>query len=575
MDRAFVLSKSATAEGLLNISEGGYQVILEFRKITIFGLLCFLGLGAVFTGCSQGDREKGNSQEAEISGIGEPVSGGLVVIAWPGDPDVLNPLIRRSANAGRILAEIHATLTEMGEDLEPYPLIASSWNLAADSLSITYNLKPWVWEDGEPLGPADVAASFRLFKNPVVASPNAGFFRDVKSIEVLSDHALKYTFSKVLSDPVFRTTHAILPLHRMANLDPAQVDRWVLNQQPVASGPFRLVSWEHNKEIVLEPNPNYPLAQPYLSRVSFRILKESSARVIGLENGEIDFVAGVSPQEAKRIQKRSDLQVFRTSGRKFYFLQWNCRNPIFLDTETRRALSLAIDRPRMIQTLLEGYGVPAVGPIAQVVWNFDRDLTPDPFDPAAAAQLLADAGWVDQDGDGFLERNGISLDFEILTRQGDPVRTEGLTILRENFNAVGAAVRVRILELASGLELLRKGQFDSYFGAMNPNLFGDPSSIVHSEAIDEYNYGFYSNTEVDSLLSLALGQSNRELAHRTWNKIQALLQVDQPAAYLMCPQRLDVAAKRLNNVRPHVLSSINNLSEWWVASADRKYLTGQ
>jgi peptide/nickel transport system substrate-binding protein len=536
-------------------------------------LLCLGLLIGTMSACGPGESENSSLEGSPLKSEDLPVRGGLAVIALPGDPDVLNPLIRRSADAGRVLAEILDTLAELGDDLEHYPRIAESWTLAPDSLSITYHLHPWVWENEEPLTAWDVAASFRLFKDPLVASPSSGFFRNVTEVEVLDERTLRYRFSKILPDPISRTTHAILPLHRLSGLDPALVDQWPLNQHPVASGPFSLVSWEHSREIVLEPNPNYPLEGPFLSRVCFKVVKESAARVMGLEAGEIDFVSDVAPQDAKRMQEQEDIQVFTTSGRKFYYLMWNCRNPIFSDSPTRRALSLAIDRERMINSLLEGFGEPAVGPIAQVVWNFHRELSPDPYDPESAAALLAEAGWNDENGDGCLERGGLPLEFEILTRQGDPVRTEGLTILRENFQAIGGRINVRTLELAAGLDLVGKGEFDSYFGAMNPNLFGDPSSAVHSAAVDEYNYGFYSNVVVDSLLSAALGQPNRQLAMPTWNLLQEVLQEDQPAAYLICPQRLDAASRRIRNVRPHVLSPINNLSEWWIAPSDRKYRT--
>ncbi len=537
------------------------------------GLLFAVALWILVAGCGQNNQSQDEAVDQTL-GQREPVSGGMAVIAIGGDPDGLNPLTRRSAVGGQVLAEILESLTEMEIGLVHEPRIAESWTLGPDSLSITYHLRPWVWEDGHALTARDVAASFDLFKDPEVASLRRGFFRDVERAEVVDEATIRYHLSRVLPDPLSRTQHSILPLHIISSLDKGQVNSWPLNQKPVASGPFRLVSWEHSHEIILARNEKYPLGAPLLDRISFRIMKEPATRILGLETGEVDFVAGVPSHEAKRLQKRDDLLVKVTEGRRFYYLMWNCRNPRFEDAATRRALSLAIDRQRMNQTLLDGYGSLAVGPVAQVVWNFNKDLKADPYDPAAASKMLAAAGWVDEDGDGFLERDGLSLEFEILTRQGDPIRSGGVVILRENLQAVGAKIQVRALELASGLALLRSGEFDSYFGAMNPNLFGDPSSAVHTRAIDEFNNGFYSNAVVDSLLDVALRQQDRDLARPVWDRLQVILQDDPPAAYLFCPQRLDVVSTRLQDVRPDILSPFNNMVQWWIAPEDRRYQTG-
>lgn len=535
----------------------------------VWGLVLLLILAA----CSQE-----SSPPKDTSGqeglVQEPIPGGMAVIALAGDPDGLNPLTRRSAVSGQVLAEILENLTEMEVGLVHAPRIADIWELSPDSLSITYHLRPWVWEDGHSLTAHDVAASFRLFKNPQVASLRRGFFRDVESAEVVDEATIRYHFSCILPDPLTRTQHAILPLHIISQLDPTQVNSWPLNQKPMASGPFRLVSWEHSHGIVLARNEKYPLGRPMLDRVSFRIMKESATRIMGLETGEVDFVADVSSHDAMRLQKNDNLQVLVTEGRRFYYLMWNCKNPRFQDAATRRALSLAIDRRRMNQTLVDGFGDLAVGPVARVVWNFNTNLKADAFDPDAASKMLAAAGWKDENGDGILERGGVPLEFEILTRQSDPVRTGGVVILRENLQAIGARINVRALELASGLALLRAGDFDSYFGAMNPNLFGDPSSAVHTTAVDEFNNGFYSNAVVDSLLDAALRQQDRNLAMPLWARLQEVLQEDPPAAYLFCPQRLDVVSRRLQDVRPDVLSPFNNMIQWWIAPEDRKYQTG-
>jgi peptide/nickel transport system substrate-binding protein len=503
----------------------------------------------------------------------KPQPGGTAVVALSSEPDALNPLISTSSNAGLIIAEMHDGLTEMDDDLDYVPRIATSWDLSPDGLEITYHLQPWVWSDGTALTARDVVTSFDLFKDERIASPRSGSYKDVSGAFAPDSATVRYVFSRPLPDPLRRTWHHILPAHLTENLDPTKVRSWELNRAPLSSGEFVLEEWVHNRSLVLVRNRLYPGKSAYLDRVVFRVLPEEGARTVALETGEVDLVSGLTPDTAARLKDNPEIRIEAIGGRRFYYLQWNFVNPIFADATTRLALSHSLDRSRMINTLLLGYGQPGVGPIPPAVWNFHPALTPDAFDPVKARDMLAQAGWEDQDGDGVLERDGREFRFEILTRQGDPIRENGAVIIRENLRAVGVAVELRVLELATGLEMLRAGKFDAYFGLLNANLFGDPSSYVHSAAVGEFNNGRYANARIDSLLELAGGAPDRQAALPLWHQVQEVLAEDPPAAYLLYPETLVGYNRRLRDVEPHILSPINNLADWWIAPGERKYKT--
>lgn len=531
------------------------------------GRLAVIGAAALvaLAGCGK----RGETPPAEQGAA--PVPGGTAVVALATEPDVLNPLLSTSATAGQVIAELHDGLTDMDESLDYVPRIARSWEVAPDSLSITYHLRPWRWSDGRALTARDAARSLALFKDERVASRRRSLYAAVTAAVALDDSTVRYDFASRVPDPVQVTWHHLLPWHVVDGLDPAAVATWPINREPLSSGEFRLAAWAPGRELVLVRNEQYPGPPARLERVVFRIVPEEATRLLMLETGEVDVVDGVSPAAAGRLEARGDLRLVATGGRRIYYLQWNCRNPALADAATRRALSLALDRERMVSSLLAGYGRPAVGPIPPALWNHHRGLAAPRCDPAAARRELAAAGWADRDGDGVLDRDGRPLRLEVLTRSGDPVREQGVVIIRENLAAVGAAVEVRAMEHVAGLARVRDGMFDVYFGLLNANLYGNPEPYVRSTAVGEFNQGHYANATVDSLLDAALSEGDRARALPLWLRLQEVLASDPPSAYLFYPDNLVAVNRRLRDVRPHLLSPVNNLAEWWVAPAgDRK-----
>lgn len=542
---------------------------MRHRRWLVMAIVLVVGVVCVLGCAEKDDKEAAIGAKQKLT----PVPGGTAVVALASEPDALNPLVFSSSGAGLVYAELHDGLTEMDDDLNYVPRIAHHWEVGDDRKSITYHLNRWLWSDGEALTAYDVVRSYELFVNPAVGSPRRGRLREISGAAVLDSFTVRYTFDRPQAEPEARTWHHILPWHLVSELDPVKVSSWAINSRPLSSGEFLLTEWEHNRSLVLGRNPRYSRNPALLDRVVFRILPEASTRLVALETGEVDLVDGLDPDAARRLEKTGKVKIASVGGRRFYYLSWNFRLAMFQDAATRQALSLAIDRQMMLATLLKGYGKIANSPIPPVLWNHNDQLPLPDFDPAKARLMLAEAGWRDDDGDGVIERDGEPFEFDILTKQGDPVRENGAVILRANLADVGVKVNLRVMDLAAGLARVRAGKFDSYLGLLNANLFGDPTGYVGSQATDQFNFGHYANAEVDSLLSLATGKLSRAEALPVWYQLQTVLAADQPAAYLLYPDNLVGISTRLQNVKPHLLSPVNNLAQWWVAEEDRIYRT--
>ncbi len=505
-----------------------------------------------------------------------PRAGGTAILALAAEPDLLNPLLTGSAYATQLLGLMQDGLIEMDEDLEFRPRIASGWTFAPDSLSVTFRLRPWVWSDGEPLTARDVAASFALLTDPVIASPRRGGLANVTAVTALDPATVRYDFRsrRPRTEALFAAAHALLPAHRTATLEPARVREWPLNQQPLSSGPYRLESWQRNRQVVLTRNERYPGPRPRLDRLVFRIIPDETSRLIELETGGVDFVDEIPPQAARALAASGRATVLRVGGRLVGQVQWNLRSPLLADRAVRRALSFAIDRAAFIDGLLCGYGAPAASPIPPCLWAHDASLLPDRHEPQRARDLLDSAGWRDSDGDGVRERDGRRLSLLLITRKGDPVREDGAALIAANLRSVGVEVRPRILEFGAALDEVRQGRFDGYLGYFQPRLVPDPSAQLRSDATDRFNYGSYASAAVDSLLDAALACPDRARAAPLWHRLQRIVAEDAPFAFLFYPETLCGVGPRLRGVRPHVLSPFNNVGEWWIGSPDREAKAG-
>jgi peptide/nickel transport system substrate-binding protein len=412
---------------------------------------------------------------------------------------------------------------------------------------------------------------WQLLTDPQVGSPRADLLREVVDVTTPDAATVCYHFATPPADPLVITFHAIMPAHVVADLDPAQLETWPVNRQPLASGPFRLRAWEPGTQLVLERNPAMTFEPPYLDRVVLRIMPDETARILALEAGEVDLVADVPASTARRLADHPDIALHEVSGRVFGFLMWNTRRAHLATPEVRRALSLAIDRGRFVDDLLGGFGEPAASYLPPVLWNHHPGLEADPFRPDSARTLLDAAGWRDLDGDGIRERGGQRLALEIIYRSGDRVRDDGAVVLRQNLSDVGVDVSLRALELATALDFLRSGRFDAYWGEFQANLYADPTPLVGSGATDRFNFGGYANARVDSLVFAARACGDRSVARPVWYALQEELVRDQPAALIYYPRQIVAINRRLRDATPDMLSPVNELHRWWIAPEDRRW----
>ncbi len=448
------------------------------------------------------------------------------------------------------------------------PSLAESYELSDDHRIATFHLRPdAVWSDGVPITAEDVRFTWEAQRSPEIAWSFADLKEAIDDVEVVDPHTVRFRFNRDYPYQIVEANDGkILPKHVWGEVPFAewrQRAEW-FREHLVTSGPFRLASWQPGTEIVLERNARYfDPTLPKLDRVVFRVAPDAATHADQLLAGTIDFACGMTPADASRLAHHPELRVIPYETRQYDYIVWNTRRVPFDDPAVRRALTLAIDRQALVDTLFRGYAVVGSSPIPAAFWPHDRELVPWPYDPEEAKRLLAAAGFADRDGDGVLDRGGKPLRFELSTNSSNRFRSDALVMIQEQLRRVGVDARPRTVEIHTLNELNQAHDFDATLMGWAVDTTFDLRSNLHSSEIDGgYNFGSFSDPEVDRLLEATRRAKTPEEARPDLVRIQRILHQSQPFTFLWEPQRICVVRSDLENVRPNSLSAYFNLAQW-------------
>lgn len=451
------------------------------------------------------------------------------------------------------------------------PRLAESWEFSEDRKTLTFHLRDDVrWSDGVPVTAEDVRFSWKAQTHPEVAW-EASYFKDfIADVEVVDPHTVRFHYTRIYPAQLLHANEGmILPKHVWGQIP---FSEWrqsarFFRENMVTDGPYQLASWKPGEEIVLVANEDYyEEGLPRIGKVVFRIVPDQTALMTQLLSGAVDFVSGISPEDAERVAATPNLELVDYWSIGYIFIAWNNDNPLFSSVRVRQALTLAIDRFEMIETLWGEHAQLTTSPIVPAVWAHNDAIEPWPYDPKRARRLLAEAGWRDRDGDGVLENtDGRPFRFEILVHSGNRERRNAAIMAQQQLAEIGIEMRPRLLDFTAFVVEVNQGTFDACITGMSMGTDLDLQYFFHSKQMDGgLNYARYSNPQVDELLEQANRQRRPEQMKPYLDEIQRLLHHDQPITFLWNSKRLTAINKRIRGAEPNILSPFDNLREWWL-----------
>ena len=499
-----------------------------------------------------------------------PAKNNFIRIGVSGDVDTFNPLFIESKLGLEIADMMFLGLADLNEQSRWEPELATSWESSADHLRLKFNLrKDAVWADGEPITAEDVRFTFELKRDKRTGTPRLGETELIEDVVVDDPHTVTFIFKEAYPEQMFDAAGEVLPKHIFAHSDRAALRAHAFGRQPLASGPFKLKKWVSQQYIALVPNENYFGDKPLLEQVIFKIVPDEANLLLQLQTGQIDMLLDVPIKEIERLKKRnSELAFHRISGRTYYYIGYNESNSLFSDRVVRRALTMALDRPRIIKALLKGYGQPCYGPIPPIIaWAYTEEVEKIPYDVRAAKKLLARAGWQDSDGDGWLDKNGKTFSFQLLTNTGNQVRADLAVIVQSQFKKIGVKAEIHSAEWTAYLDRLREPGLEAYLGGWGAAFNVDPTPLFHSKSTDLFNYVRYANPEIDALIEKGRNELDPRKAAKIWQIFQKKLYADQPYTFLFWKEKVVAVNRRFARVHPIALSSLYDIEKWYVSDS--------
>jgi peptide/nickel transport system substrate-binding protein len=337
----------------------------------------------------------------------------------------------------------------------------------------------------------------------------------------------------------------------------------------VGNGPFRFVSTSANNRWVFDANPDFPEGlggRPYLDRIVWLVIPESSARNTELLTGRADLVVGVPAREFMELEANPKIRGVVRPSRKYQALIWNGARKPFDDPRVRRALALAINRAEILQVLRGGYGELATGPVFPAHWAYDSTLVPLAFDPAAASELLAEAGFRDRNGSGRLvDGTGRPLELELTIPTGNEYNRNVAAMIQAQLAAIGIDLQIRLLDFATLIDDITapERRFDAVFLSWESGFRLDIGDLFHSAALEgPLQFASYSNSEVDRLLDQATSVE-REEARPLWHRIQEVIQEEQPWTIFFYTPDLFALREEVQGVEMDIRGAFTGIDGWW------------
>jgi len=421
-----------------------------------------------------------------------PASAKTLVFCSEGSPENFYPGVNTTGTSFDANSQIYSRLVDFeAGGTQVVPGLAERWTVSPDGMEYTFFLRKGVkWHGNKLFTPTrEMNADDILFMierqwkedHPYykVTSSNHTYFGDMgmpkllKTVSKVDDHTVKITLNK--PEAPFLSAFAMEfsgvqskeyadAMHKAGT--PEKID-----QEPIGTGPFYLVQYQKDAIVRYKANPAYYRGKAKIDDLVFAITPDASVRWAKLQKGECHVMPYPNPADLDAMRKDARIQVLEQPGLNVGYLAYNTVKKPFDDVRVRKALNMAINKKALIDAVYLSTGVPAKNPIPPTQWSYNDAIKDDPFDPAAAKKLLAQAGYP----------NGLETDLWAMPvqRPYNPNAKRIAELMQADLAKVGVKATIKSFEWGEYRKRMQNGEHQTgMLGWTGDN--GDPDNFLHT-----------------------------------------------------------------------------------------------
>ena len=495
------------------------------------------------------------------------------MIASGADLESANPLVTTHPLARQVQRHaLFVTLLRQDSTLAPRPYYARAWHWSADRRTLTLSLVPDLrWHDGAPTTARDAAFTFLAARDRRTGFPRAGELATLDTVVATNDSTLEMRFSRAPAAlPPLLAELPLLPAHLLDTVPRAAMRAAAFNGDPVGNGPFRFISRQRGARWSFSRNDAFPAEMggpPRLRGFVIAVVDEATTKFAGLASGELDM-AGISPAMATLARRDSTLRLVTYPVLFGAALFFNTTRPPFDDPRVRRAVARSIDRQRIVDVAMSGFGrsaTSAVAPDSRLAWDGGVGR-----DTAAADALLDAAGWR-RAADGIRARAGRRLEVQLVSVGGGDNVAEQL--IQADLAARGIAVKLKLTELGSFLSTARAPTktFDMLLAGVPGDVSLSYITAMFSSAQrgGTLDYTGFHTPALDALLAAAVDAPSEAAARRAWGAVQAALDTLAPATWIYHARGVQGMSRRVQHVHMDLRGELATIHDWSLTPRER------
>jgi len=510
--------------------------------------------------------------------VEKPIVGGTLKEGAVGAPNLINPILASSDLDQSLAALIYSGLMRSdGKGGLKFDL-AKDYNISENGLEYVFYLKEDLkWHNGKPLTNEDVVFTVNSLKNPELKSSLKPNWEGVEA-EAIGINAVKFILNRPYQPFIENATLGILPKRIWEKIPISQWRLANLNLKPIGAGPYKIekVAKDDSGIILayyLERNKKYQPESPRLKNLIFKIYPSESELLKAFSNKEIESFGGVSPFNINKTAiKKNEIKTIALPRIFTLFFNQN-KARIFIEKEVRLALETALDKERIVNEVLSGYGKAANGPFLDGFFDLSDGIKPEKR-IEKAKDILAKDGFKLNEKTGILEKKmgkkeSIALNFSISTCECEDL-IKAAEILKEVWSLLGAKVEIKIFTAGNlSQNVIRTRNYETLlfgeFIGREPDLFPFWHS---SQRFDPgLNIALYANAKADDLLEKIREERDSEKRKQYLLEFEKEIKNDIPAVFLYSPDYIYVLPEKIKNFDAEKIAipaeRFSNIEKWY------------